>query len=31
MYKKGNYVELAEKTKGNFLEIKEKYFTKNPE
>ncbi len=31
MYKKGNYVELAEKTKGNFLEIKEKYFTKKPE
>ena len=28
MYKKGNYVELAEKTKQRFLEIKEKYFKK---
>jgi len=28
MYKKGNFVELAEKTKQRFLEIKEKYFKK---
>jgi hypothetical protein len=31
MYKKGNYLELAEKTKANFLEIKERYFKKNTE
>jgi hypothetical protein len=29
MYKKGNYTELAEKTKQKFMEIKEKYFKKN--
>jgi hypothetical protein len=28
MYMKGNYTELAEKTKQRFLEIKEKYFQK---
>lgn len=28
MYMKGNYTELAEKTKQRFLEIKEKYFKK---
>ncbi|MHA2390787.1 MAG: hypothetical protein ACXAEX_02360 [Promethearchaeota archaeon] len=28
MYTKGNYVELADKTKQRFLEIKEKYFKK---
>jgi hypothetical protein len=28
MYNKGNYIDLAEKTKQKFLEIKEKYFKK---
>ncbi len=28
MYKKGSYIELAEKTKQKFLEIKEKHFKK---
>ena len=28
LYMKGNYTELAEKTKQRFLEIKEKYFKK---
>ena len=28
MYMKGKYIELAEKTKQRFLEIKEKYFKK---
>ncbi|MHA2008892.1 MAG: hypothetical protein ACXABO_12435 [Promethearchaeota archaeon] len=31
MYMKGNYVELAEKTKQRFLEIKNKHFKKNTE
>ncbi|MFX1314219.1 MAG: hypothetical protein ACFE9T_00010 [Promethearchaeota archaeon] len=31
MYKKGNYTELAEKTKQRFMEIKEKFFKKNSE
>ncbi|MFX1376657.1 MAG: hypothetical protein ACFFA0_12675 [Promethearchaeota archaeon] len=31
MYKKGNYTELAEKTKQRFIEIKEKYFKKKEE
>lgn len=29
MYRKGNYSELAEKTKQKFLTIKDKYFKKN--
>ena len=31
MYRKGNYTELAEKTKQRFIEIKEKYFKKKEE
>ena len=29
MYRKGNFTELAEKTKQKFIEIKAKYFKKN--
>ncbi|MFX1323582.1 MAG: hypothetical protein ACFE8N_01400 [Promethearchaeota archaeon] len=29
MYTKGNYTELANKTKQRFLEVKEKYFKKD--
>lgn len=31
MYMKGNYTDLAEKTKQKFLEIKETYFKKKKE
>ena len=31
MYKKGNYTDLAERTKQKFMEIKEKYFKKKTE
>lgn len=30
MYMKGNYTDLAEKTKQRFTEIKENYFKKKP-
>jgi len=31
LYKKGNYTELAEKTKQKFIEIKENYIKKKTE
>jgi aspartyl/asparaginyl-tRNA synthetase len=31
LYKKGNYTELAEKTKQKFIEIKENHFKKKTE